>query len=56
MNPRRRTYDDTVEQSLRRKLSREDVLALAGSGAKRGGGGYSAANCPAMKLAWHVEH
>ena len=29
LNPRRRTYDDTVEQSLRRKLSREDVLALA---------------------------
>jgi hypothetical protein len=29
LNPRRRAYDDTVEQSLRRKLSREDVLALA---------------------------
>jgi hypothetical protein len=29
LNPCRRTYDDTVEQSLRRKLSREDVLALA---------------------------
>jgi hypothetical protein len=28
LNPRRRTCDDTVEQSLRRKLSREDVLAL----------------------------
>ena len=29
LNPRRRAYDDTVEQSLRRKLSREDVLAFA---------------------------
>jgi hypothetical protein len=29
LNPRRRAYDDTVEQSLRRKLSREDLLALA---------------------------
>jgi hypothetical protein len=28
LNPQRRAYDDTVEQSLQRKLSREDVLAL----------------------------
>jgi nicotinate dehydrogenase subunit A len=34
----------------------EEQAAQCGSGAKRGGGGYSAANCPAMKLAWHVEH
>jgi hypothetical protein len=29
LNPRRKAYNDTVEQSERRKLSREDVLALA---------------------------
>jgi hypothetical protein len=29
LNPRRRAYGDTVEQSLQRKLSREDVLDLA---------------------------
>jgi hypothetical protein len=29
LNPRRMAYDDTVEQSLQRKLSRGDVLALA---------------------------
>jgi hypothetical protein len=29
LNPRRKTYDGTVEESLQRKFSREDVLALA---------------------------
>jgi hypothetical protein len=28
LNPRRKTYDGTVEESARRKLSREDVRAL----------------------------
>ena len=29
LNPQRKAYNDTVEQSERRKLSREDELALA---------------------------
>jgi hypothetical protein len=28
LNPRRKAYDDTVEQSAQRLLSKEDVLAL----------------------------
>jgi hypothetical protein len=29
LNPQRKAYDDTVEQTERRKFSRDDLLALA---------------------------
>jgi hypothetical protein len=48
VDPRRARIDQPSVQPLRR--------STAASGAKRGDGAYSAANCPAMKLAWHVEH
>jgi hypothetical protein len=31
LNPRRKLYSDTVEQTKKRKFSREDLLALAAS-------------------------